>query len=274
MKKTMFLIVLVFLYNAEMEASIIIDETDVAAKLSSGIETYYVRQSVYPETLEELFLAHEKWFGNKHNLKGSYEMYIKLGFTVIYDAKNGTLTVANVRNDKKCIVNIKTKEYKVYEGNKLKRTFWIHGCVPWGVWNPTPVDENDIQRDFSFGSYYEVEESGLLIVPVCHSYLGQRGPSMYAKAPLLGSPTPEWAYIEKSPTSEDGYILTIRGRGYKTDSKTEAIIFAENITRTVKMVFIDNNTCIFEYIPASSEADYTLLCFKENVPYYRLEASK
>ncbi len=97
---------------------------------------------------------------------------------------------------------------------------------------------------------------------------------MYAKAPLLGSPTPEWAYIEKSPTSEDGYILTIRGRGYKTDSKTEAIIFAENITRTVKMVFIDNNTCIFEYIPASSEADYTLLCFKENVPYYRLEASK
>jgi hypothetical protein len=133
---------------------------------------------------------------------------------------------------------------------------------PWGVWNDCPVSENDRIRTFSTGKYYEVP-FGLYIVKHCREAVAGGG-----NFPAIAIPG-EYIKIEKYEPIEDGFIFYLVGDGFKSNNK--GTLFQDNTRMQLKMYYIDEGECYFEYISPEDENGYHLSRFvRENVVYKRL----
>ena len=131
---------------------------------------------------------------------------------------------------------------------------------PWGVWNKHPVTENDRLRTFSTGKYYEYP-FGVCIVKHCHEAI-TAGPDF----PGFVIPG-EYTQIEKYELIQDGLIFYLIGEGYRDNNGSP--LFQKNTRIQVKMHFINEDECFFEYISLKDERGFELSYFPEEKVIYR-----
>ena len=142
---------------------------------------------------------------------------------------------------------------------------------PWGVWNKhlAAYDEEDIRiRTVDKRKYYEIALSGVFIIKSGK----ERIMNIENNFPIIAIQG-EHTKIEKYESSEDGFIFYLIGDGFKHNlGHTE---FQDNTQLQVKMHFINNDECYFEYVSREDENGFHLSYFpEEGVIYKRLSADR
>jgi hypothetical protein len=110
---------------------------------------------------------------------------------------------------------------------------------PWGVWNGDPVNLNDVYvwGSETTGRYY-VARGSLNFIGIFSSWF---------------SDYPVFAYdgsedkVEKYEKTADGFLFYLIGVGYRRDPKTNKAEFQDNTRIKVKMTFIGQDECVFDF---------------------------
>jgi len=134
---------------------------------------------------------------------------------------------------------------------------------PWGVWNYDSIEKFSYIMELESGRYRAVSggyQAWIAIIRNSKGYVA--GNSNF---PLLGI---EGMYIkiERIEQVDDGYIFYLVGDGFKRgDGKNIKTQFKDNTRITMKMTFINENECYFQYIPRVDEEGFHLSFYaKEN----------
>jgi hypothetical protein len=135
---------------------------------------------------------------------------------------------------------------------------------PWGLWNKynNPIDGEDIKiRSLRSGNYYEIALGGL--------YITKHGDELFKifKNTSIMAIQGEYTKIEKYEVISDGYIFYLVGVGFKHTS--EGPIFQDDTHIKVKMHFINNDECYFEYVSREDGNGFHLSYFPEENLIYR-----
>jgi hypothetical protein len=131
---------------------------------------------------------------------------------------------------------------------------------PWGPWDTYPLNEKvAVIGIYNSERFYKNGVSGILI----RENYQYKGRSLYAFAENGG-----FTEIEKYEPTDYGYLFYLIDLGIRhTIDKTE---FKDNMRMQVKMIFIDRDTCRFEFISLYDEEGYRFNTFlKENEIYHR-----
>ena len=170
------------------------------------------------------------------------------------------------KNELENKISIHQNEVEIYQNTEE-----INGFKPWGVWNKTitPYFEEDIRiRTVDKNDYYEIALSGL--------FLTKQGKELFNEIIdnfSIVSIQGEYTRIEKYEVIDDGFIFSLVGEGFKHTS--DGTKFQDNTRVHVKMHFINEDECYFEYLSLEDENGFSLSYFpEENVNYKRLSADK
>jgi hypothetical protein len=138
---------------------------------------------------------------------------------------------------------------------------------PWGIWNrqTAPFHEDElIIRTLEGKKYYEIALSGLFLVKNAREFLYEIKDDISIVA-IQG----EYTRIEKHEPIEGGYLFYLIGRGINYRS----VEFRDNVRLQVKMHFLNENECYFEYVSLEDEDGFSLSHFpREGVIYKRFRA--
>lgn len=124
---------------------------------------------------------------------------------------------------------------------------------PWGVWNDLPVTSKDNVKVLSFGSYYQNGDSGLMIIKEYSEIASKNeyhGPAFVVTGIFLK--------IKKQTQNKDGIIFILNGKGVKIDEKSGKRLYRNDTDIEVKMVFLSENECKFEYTKETDDAGFSL----------------
>jgi len=115
------------------------------------------------------------------------------------------------------------------------------GYNPWGIWERGLINEHSPVKHLSYGSYYfsRYDLSWIGISETSQGVItGEYNFPIFAEDGIF-------VRIERYEQVEDGYILYLIGPGIKiSEGKPQ---FRENVRITLKMRFISENECIFQY---------------------------
>jgi len=140
----------------------------------------------------------------------------------------------------------------------------------WGIWDYEPyekINENSPTRKLYSGRYYfsrgsddwiGISQNSEGLVNVKYNY------------PLIGQgQKAEFVKLEKIEQIADGFILYLSGEGIKREGgKLE---FKDNIKIILKMIFISENECKFQYYSKTDKDGFSLIAViaKEDCIYRR-----
>lgn len=135
----------------------------------------------------------------------------------------------------------------------------------WGIWNAETVDINHaVLIALKSGEYYAGDFDWIGI-----SLTGKGLIAGDINFPVFAVPG-EYNKLVKYEATETGYLITLVGEGYKDDLETGKLYFKDDTQIQVKMMFIGENECQFEYISLTDQDGYTLSFIpRENVVYRR-----
>jgi hypothetical protein len=132
---------------------------------------------------------------------------------------------------------------------------------PWGPWTTYPLNERvAVVRVYNSERFYQNGIGGGILIHENHPYEGTSGPIFGTNGALIK--------IEKYEPTDYGYLFYLISDGIRhTTDKTE---FKDDVRMQVKMIFLDRDTCKFEFIALYDEEGYRFNTFlKENEIYHR-----
>jgi hypothetical protein len=133
---------------------------------------------------------------------------------------------------------------------------------PWGPWTTYPLDRRvAVVRVYKSEKFYQHGHGGIWIREN-GNYEGETCPEFAENG---GS-----TRIETYEPTDYGYLFYLVGLGIRRNSLGERPDFKDEMRMQVKMIFIDRDTCRFEFISLYDEEGYKFDFFvKENAIYHR-----
>jgi len=136
--------------------------------------------------------------------------------------------------------------------------------VPWGIWDCEPINACSPIMEIYSGKYY-----------YSFGKVSWVGISQNAKGIIAGNFNFHllamdgiFVRIEKFENITDGLILYIVGDGIRHD--TNGPKFKDNVQIKIKMTFLSENECMFQYYSKTDQDGFKLtFSIKENVIYRR-----
>jgi hypothetical protein len=137
---------------------------------------------------------------------------------------------------------------------------------PWGVWDSYPVNINTAKiRNLKSGSCYVTGAySGVYIVQDCRERVA--GDLNFPAFAIAG----EFNRIEKYEKIKEGFLFYLIGDGIRHNQNTGKTEFKDNMSIQVKMIFLGEDECKFEFQLHGNEDGFEFMIpVSENKIYRR-----